>query len=142
MRSHTVFKVRRRGRCGAADAARSSDPDISCRRKTAFLIGSLLGSGDPVPPKADLIAHARDAGIVRQLLDSLSPSTAHPFGPDGDELGDVDFEEKAVGALAALVAADRTSLEPDERRALADALRARDYGLGPTELASLRAVLE
>ena len=118
-----------------------ADPDITCRRKTAFLVGALLGAGEADPLRPGLIAEARQAGVISSLVASLSPATAHPFGPDGDETSDADFEEKAVHALFAIATAEPGALLPDERRALAEALRSNDYGLARAELAQLNSLL-
>ena len=101
----------------------------------------MLGASDAEPPKTGLIADAREAGVIASLVASLSPATAHPFGPDGDEVSDADFEEKAVNALFAIATAEPDALIPDERRALAEALRSNDYGLARAELSQLNSLL-
>ena len=63
------------------------DPDITCRRKTAFLVSSLL-SDDDQTQNAALAVQARSSGVIEQLVAALT-GIGPPYGKDGDQQGDV-----------------------------------------------------
>ena len=95
------------------------DSDIKVRRKTAFLLNNLLNpassatTSDPVPGIIHANSHAsmvsdpdsastseatcqalREKGVLDVIIRSLVNPV--PFGADGDNHNDVDFEEKII----------------------------------------------
>lgn len=119
-----------------------SDSDVGVRRKTAFLLNTLLlpspatttaGTGAQVHlnSHAALVADPRSAdtasvtlpalrahGLLPALVRELTVPT--PYGPDGEEGGgcDADFEEKLARLLHTYVSAHGGTFEAPEKHAL------------------------
>lgn len=93
------------------------DPDITCRRKAAFLVDSLFSHAE-TDDFRKLSQAARQAGTTEALLKSATPGSMKPFGVDGDQSEDADLQEKSVRALVALVSKDAGSLEPSEKQSV------------------------
>lgn len=94
-----------------------SDPDVTIRRKFAFLIDTLLIQSDEIEGQKAQMAIAMDKGghILSTLLSRLvSPL---PTGQDGESTEvDVDFQEKALKAL--MSALERGGLTSNEKEQL------------------------
>ncbi|KZP01828.1 Fes1-domain-containing protein, partial [Calocera viscosa TUFC12733] len=124
--NHNADAVARMAQAGGWQVLRealTADPDITVRRKVAFLLNTLLLLDGPSPsnltssessaaphPRAQKEfstlttgGHTRTAlqqsGIISALIRGVHPTTAPAHGADGDERGDVDFQEKAGRAL-------------------------------------------
>lgn len=89
------------------------DPDITCRRKAAFLVDSLFSHS--VDDFSTLSRQARQAGTIDVLLKSTG-SEMKPFGADGDSQEDADLQEKSVRAVCSLNNRDSTLLSPEEKQ--------------------------
>ena len=95
-----------------------SDPSVTIRTKTAFLLSQLVSqAADP----SALVGSLRSSTILSTLLASLSLASALPSGPNGDsDAIDPDYRDKALRVL--LNAVQRTAgakgLEEDEKKAV------------------------
>lgn len=109
----------------SADSARGwsviregvSDPDVTIRRKVAFLANTLLIQSDEIENQKEAMARTmQEQGVTGALVKSLvSPL---PTGEDGQDDGvDADFQEKALRALVS--AAERNGLSGDDKQRLA-----------------------
>lgn len=97
------------------------DPDITCRRKAAFLVDSIFSHAES--DFSQLVQGARQAGAIEALVHSaVAGSSMKPFGVNGDQTEDADLQEKAVRALVAVVSRDSTSLESGEKKQVQQAL--------------------
>jgi len=124
---HNAAAVQQLDECGGWDVFRLAleDSNISVRRKTAFLLNSLLipsdvgsnvdtsrSSSAPVHPNSHAsmlrdpssmstsgitLKALEDHGLLRALLNALTSPVPH--GKDGESEGDPDFEEKVVQLL-------------------------------------------
>lgn len=108
----------------SADSARGwtviregvSDPDVTIRRKVAFLANTLLIQSDEIEnQKEAMVKTMQEQGITAALVKSLvSPL---PTGEDGQDDGvDADYQEKALRALVS--AAERDGLSGEDKQRL------------------------
>ena len=81
------------------------DPSITLRRKSAFLINSLITNASSQNGETVKMAHAAQVvGIQNTLLFSLIKETAIPHGANGEvEDIDEDYSDKAIQILMTLV---------------------------------------
>jgi hypothetical protein len=95
----------------------TADPSLPLRRKTAFLLSTLLLPPTPPTTLTSLAKH----GLPSALLDSLdpSPTSGHPNPGVDSELepahADADYREKAGRALVGLLEGDALT-EDDKLR--------------------------
>jgi len=116
------------------------DPSIVCRRKAAFLIGSLFTSANQDVANRQLFK-ARSSNVIPILVDSLSLSTTQPFGPNGDKVSDEDFVEKVANALHRIARVDSAALSNAEQARVLEAINYTNFGMSDADVEWLRNVL-
>ena len=98
------------------------DPDVTCRRKAAFLIEAIFQHAQQ--PEQLYSQAAAQSSLIADLINSLSPATIEPFGADGDLTDDEDLQEKAASALNVIVQRiGARALPKAERERLASTLQ-------------------
>ncbi|KAL7412239.1 nucleotide exchange factor Fes1-domain-containing protein [Mrakia frigida] len=105
-----------------------SDPSLPLRRKTAFLLSTLLldvpstSTPSSTTPAAPLLQSFRSHSLAQTLLSSLTLNSSHPSpGANADEpaaLEDADYREKAARVLISLL--ERGALAEGEKKELAE----------------------
>jgi len=106
------------------------DPDITCRRKSAFLIDSLFQHSTT---PSQLVQSARESKTIDTLVSCLGKDML-PFGPNGEESEDEDLEDKAFGAIKTMIdVCGKESLSEAEREEVGQALAKKDFGLTEQE---------
>lgn len=94
-----------------------SDPSISLRRKTAFMVSTLFMNVLIRKEGEAYLQACQNVGLVDTLLDSLDEKTALPTGPNGEETEiDEDYREKALGALVMMVQQAGTEKLTEEQK--------------------------
>ncbi|KAK4703460.1 hsp70-interacting protein, partial [Phenoliferia sp. Uapishka_3] len=97
------------------------DPSQTLRTKTAFLLSQLISQSP-----TSLLPILRSSHILYSLLNSLSPTTALPTGPNGDvEAVDADYRDKGLRVIVNAVMGEQEGSEgltAEERKLLAGVL--------------------
>ena len=119
----------------------SLDPSLALRRKTAFLLSTLLLSLPATLPSPNstslppLLTSFQRHSLASTLLTSLTPSSSHPApGANSDESPaseDADYREKAARVLISLI--ERGALSEQEKEELKGLWKSWEQGEGGLE---------